>query len=350
MAFNKKLTFNKRFFVVVCTAAIAISSVGCEINSDTPVIGRLMKMKDDEVIKVGASICTVDEAKLVLMNLQNQYKNDFGGQVSWSQKMGNTTLEEFVLNKVQSDLSIVYAMSSLAEEEEITLTDDEKSLIEKAAKEYCDGLNDSEIEYANVSTETVESLYTNYYLADKVYADKTAAVSDEISDEEARVMKIQYIYIDTSETASEEAKNTLEEIKTQVESGSQDFLVQANKYSDTTPVQINIKKNEATELYQQKAFELTDGAISDVIIDDDGAYIVRCVNSYLERQTQNNKKQILLDNKIAAFEKIYNSYVEDNTTDMNEEAWEKIQVATNENVNAGNLFEIYEKYMSVESE
>ena len=183
MAFNKKLA-NKRFFVVVCTAAIAISSVGCEINSDTPVIGRLMKMKDDEVIKVGASICTVDEAKLVLMNLQNQYKNDFGGQVYWSQKMGNTTLEEFVLNKVQSDLSIVYAMSSLAQEEEITLTDDEKAS-EKAAKEYCDGLNDSEIEYANVNTETVESLYTNYYLADKVYVDKTSAVSGEISDEEA---------------------------------------------------------------------------------------------------------------------------------------------------------------------
>lgn len=344
------MTLNKKIFVVACIAAIAVSSVGCEINSDVPVIGSLMKMKDDEVIKIGGNICKVDEARLVLMNLQNQYKNDFGGQVPWSQKMGNVTLEEFVLNKVQSNLSIVYAMSALAKEEEISLTDDEKNIIENAAKEYCAGLNASETEYSNATIETVESLYTNYYLADKVYMEKTSAVSDEISDEEARVMKIQYIYIDTSKTASDEAKKILQEIKTQVEEGSQDFLVQANKYSDTTPVEINIKKNEATDKYKQRAFELTDGSISEIIMDDDGAYIVKCVNSYLEKQTQNNKKQILLDNKIAAFEKIYNSYIEDNTTDMNEEAWKKLEVKENENVNASNLFEIYDKYLSVENE
>lgn len=339
------MAIRKKVLALTMIGAVAITGVGCDIKTDTPVIGKFVGLKDNEIIKIGSSICTAEETKIVLMNLQNQYKKDFGQDVVWKQQMGDTTMEEYILDKVKSDLSVVYAMSALADDEKITLTDEEKNLIEQAAKEYYDGLNESEKKYADITTDSVESVYTNYYLADKVYADKTAGISESISDEEARVMKIQYIYIDTAEKDEEEAKETLKQVKKQVENGYQDFLVQANRHGDNEIVEINIKKNEADEEYELKAFELTNDAISKVITEENGVYLVKCINSYLEAETQANKAQIIMDSKIKAFNEAYSSYVEESANDFNTDAWKKIELSTDTDVTASNLFEIYEKYL-----
>lgn len=330
--------------VAVSAAIIAVSVTGCEIKTDTPVVGKIMGLKDDQVFKIGSSICTVDEMKVVLMDLQNQYKKDFGGQVDWKQKVGDTTLEKFILNKVEKDMSIVYAMSSLAEEKDITLTDEEKELVNQAAEEYYSSLNEAEKKYSGATKETIINIYKNYLLADKVYAGETEGISDDISDEEARVMQIQYIFVDTEKTDTDKATKTLNDIKEQVESSGQDFLVQAKTYGDNSTVEIEIKKNEADADYQVKAFELSDGQISEIVTQDDGLYLVKCVKSYLEKETLENKEKIILTNKSSAFKKVYDAYIGDNFTDKNAKAWEKITLTTDENVNVSNLFEIYEKY------
>lgn len=325
--------------------AIAIGTVGCNIDSDTPVIGKLVGLKDNEVIKIGSNICTTEEVKLVLMDTQNQYKKDFGSEISWTKQMGSTSMEEYILNKVKTDMSVVYAMSALALDEEITLTDEENNLISQAAKEYYQGLSEAEKSYTSATTDTIESLYRNYYLADKVYAEKTSGISESISDEEARVMKIQYIYINTTEVDVDKAKETLAKVKKQVENGYQDFLVQANKHGDNEVVEINLKKNEAKADFQMKAFELTDGSIGEVIVEKDGVYLVKCIKSYLENATLQNKKQIIMDSKIKAFEDDYNSYVKDNSNDFNKDAWSKLEFINDGNVTTSNLFEIYDKYL-----
>lgn len=343
------MRLSKRIAMATCAGVISLTCVGCDIKTDTPVIGNIMGLTDEQALKMGDLICSTDEVKVVLMNLQNSYKKDFGGQVSWEQNLGDTTLEEFILDKVQMDLSVVYAVSAIATQNEVTLTDEEESLIKQAAQEYVSGLTEAEKSYSNATEETVESIYKNYYLADKEYYNETSAISDTISDEEARVMKIQYIYIDTSKTAVEEAQDTLATVKKQVENGYQDFLLQANKYSDYEKVEINIKKNEADKDYEKKAFELKEGKLSEVITEDEGVYLVKCANSYLEKETIENKEQIILDSKISKFEEIYSEFIEENSSDINSDVWKEMKFSTDENVNASNLFDVYDKYLKVEN-
>lgn len=343
------MKISRKMTTAVCAGMISLACTGCDIKTDTPVIGNIMGLTDEQALKMGDVICSTEEAKLVLMNFQNQYKKDFGGQISWDQKLGDTTLKEFVLDKAETDLSVVYAVSAIAGKNEVTLTDEEEGLIEQAAKEYVSGLTDAEKSYSNATEETVKSVYKNYYLADKEYYIETGSISETISDEEARVMKIQYIYIDTSKTSSEDAQKTLTDVKKQVEKGYQDFLVQANKYSDGDAVERNIKKNEAEREHEIKAFELKEGKISDIITEEDGMYLVKCEKSYLENETLANKEQMIMDSKIKTFESVYAEFLEKNSCDINSKVWEGMSFSNDENVNASNLFEIYDKYLNVEN-
>lgn len=338
----------KKYIAIASMVVISTTTfTGCSFNSNTPVIGKIVGLNDNQAMKIGKTVCSMDEAKLVLMNLQNKYKKDFGSDVSWEQKIGDTTLKKYIIDKAESDLSIIYAMKSIAEEKSITLSSDEKEKVSKAAKEYLDSLNAEEKSYSNATQETVEALYTAYYLADKVYDHETAGVSDTVSDEESRVMKIQYIYIDKTKS-TEEAKKTLSNVKKQVENGYQDFLVQANKYTNASSVECNLKKNEASEEYMKKAFELSNGKISDVIVQDDGVYLVKCIQSYLEKETQENKKQIVIDNKIAKFNSEYSKYVKEKSGDLNKKVIEKIEFSNNKNIQNSTLFDVYNKYFAQE--
>ena len=47
----------------------------------------------------------------------------------------------------------------------------------------------------DVSEATIEKLYENYALASKVYTSLTTGVNEEVSDDEARVMEAQQIYV-----------------------------------------------------------------------------------------------------------------------------------------------------------
>lgn len=185
---------------------------GCGLKSDTPVVGDLFGLKSDEAFVVDKLICSVSEAKLIILNSANKYKNDFGGIVDWSQKLEKTTLGDFVKDEVKNDISITYTMAALADKNNVTIDDAEKTSIAAAAKEYYNSLTDEEKDYTTATEETVETLFTNYYKAKKAYNTLTANVGEEISDEEARVIKVQYIHIDTTKTKTNKATKQLEEV------------------------------------------------------------------------------------------------------------------------------------------
>ena len=109
---------------------------GCGLKSDTPVVGDLFGLKSDEAFVVDKLICSVPEAKLIILNSANKYKNDFGGIVDWSQKLEKTTLGDFVKDEVKNYISITYTMAALADKNNVTIDDAEKTSIAAAAKEY----------------------------------------------------------------------------------------------------------------------------------------------------------------------------------------------------------------------
>ena len=314
---------------------------GCGLKSDTPVVGDLFGLKSDEAFVVDKLICSVSEAKLIILNSANKYKNDFGGIVYWSQKLEKTTLGDFVKDEVKNDISITYTMAALADKNNVTIDDAEKTSIAAAAKEYYNSLTDEEKDYTTATEETVETLFTNYYKAKKAYNTLTANVGEEISDEEARVIKVQYIHIDTTKTKTNKATKQLEEVISLVNGGYQTFAKEAKQYSEDNVFEKILKKNEATKTYEKSAFNLSNSEISSIIHDGKDYYLVYCVNSYLKTETEKNKEEIIKNAQQTYFNHKYSKYLKDIDVDFNDDQAKKIKLSTDENVKAVNLMTVY---------
>ena len=249
---------------------------GCGLKSDTPVVGDLFGLKSDEAFVVDKLICSVSEAK-----------------------------------------SITYTMAALADKNNVTIDDAEKTSIAAAAKEYYNSLTDEEKDYTTATEETVETLFTNYYKAKKAYNTLTANVGEEISDEEAKVISL-------------------------VNGGYQTFAKEAKQYSDDELVTKTIKKNEATQDYEIAAFDLANEEMSSIITQDDGLYLVYCENSYLKDETAQNKSAIIESTKNSAFSKVYDNYISDVKSDFNTSAWDDIALPDGENMVSTNIMDVFD--------
>ena len=75
--------------IVALGLTLAMSSAvlfGCGCSSDTPIIGTLFGLKDNQVFKVDKLICNKPEYMVQVLDSANKYKAGFGGKVDWNSK------------------------------------------------------------------------------------------------------------------------------------------------------------------------------------------------------------------------------------------------------------------------
>lgn len=333
----------KKIVALGLVVALSVSSfTGCSFNSKTPVIGKIVGLGSSEMFKIDKEVCSKQEYMLVLMDTAGTYKADFGGKVDWNAIVSdNQTLQSYVMQKVKEDITVQYTLASMAKERNISLSTDESSMIKTKVAEYYKSLTSQEKEYTGASQENVESLYKNYYLADKVYDALAAEADAKISDEEARVMKIQYIRMNTDNTKEDKIKSTLKTVTDLVKGGYQTFAREAKQYSEDNVFEKILKKNEATKTYEKSAFNLSNSEISSIIHDGKDYYLVYCVNSYLKTETEKNKEEIIKNAQQTYFNHKYSKYLKDIDVDFNDDQAKKIKLSTDENVKAVNLMTVY---------
>lgn len=328
--------------LVLVMAMTSILVAGCK--TDTPIIGRFVGLENNEIFVVDELICTDSEYKLVLMNTQNTYKKDLGSISDWNVQVDDEyTLETFIKEKVKEDITVKYALSAMATNKGIVLSTNEQSKVIEAAATYYTSLSDAEKEYTGASQTDVENVFKNYLLADKVYRQLTEPIGTKITDEEARVIKIQYIRINSDNTKESTINRTLRDVTDLVNGGYQQFSREAKQYSEDDVIEKTIKKNEATAKFEVEAFNLATGEISNIIQDGNNYYLIYCVESYMEDDTIKNKNSIIEKEKQAYFNKQYTEYLVEAKTDFNTKAWNKIELTTDENVINATLISEFEK-------
>lgn len=309
-------------------------------------------LTNNEIFKINGSACTKPEAMLFLTTMKNTYESSFG-QEMWEKKFGDTTLQEYVKSIVKNQLAQMKCLNLLAKKKKITLTEAEKEKVKQVAQIYYSGLNQDEITYMGITQDTVEKVYTQYALAEKVYNELTQGINTEISDADARVIKVQQIFIKTyrmddnnnkvefSEEEKADALTRIQSIQQSVNSG-EDFYSLAEKYNEDTQIEYQFGKGEMVEAFENAAFALTDGQVSDIVETDTGYHIIKCMEDYMVDETEANKVKLLDKEKEDAFQKIYDPFVEDLTSEFNDKVWDNISFQSNENVKTSNFYEVYE--------
>lgn len=333
-----------------CTAtflAVSILMTGCSLGGKN--IRLTTGLKDSELFKIDGSALEVSEALIYLTTEKNLYEESYGSGI-WSKSIGAITFEEYVKNSVKNRLAEIKTLNLLAVKENIKLSNEEKEIVKKDAKEYFEGLTKEEKKYMDIDVDKVYKVYKEYRLAEKVYSELVKDVNPEISDADAKVIKVAAIYaktytIDASEkrvdyTAEEKeaVKKNLTKLLDTINNG-EDFMTVAANNTDADQVEYQFGKGEMIKEFEEVAFALKVDQVSGVIETPDGYYVIKCISDYLEDETQKNKATLIQKAKNKAFKDIYDPFVEKLSSEFNEKAWEKIEFSKMTDIKVSNFYE-----------
>lgn len=309
----------------------------------------------DEVFRIGDESCSVSEVMVYLTAMQNQYEEVYGEEI-WEISQDGTTLEESVKETILAQIAQIKTMCLLAEEKGISLDAEALENVSLAAEEYYASLSETERGLLDVDGVTIEKLYREYTLANLVYQEIIDGVNPEISDDEARTIVVQHILLRTdSQSGSGSREDYADDLKEAVyekaceiramalEEG-QDFTELASKYSEDTTITYSFGKGEMEEAFEEAAFALETGEISEVVETSAGFHIIKCISTFDREQTDLNKLTIVEERRKEVFGEEYNAFVETLVRQLNEELWSEVHLIHDEALQTSSFFEIYAKY------
>ena len=331
----------KRKLVTLCLALALLSSslTGCTIG-DTEIVLNTNSVGRRQIFSINGDKCTREEALLYLCNYQNIYGYAFGLNL-WEQDTAKLeegqTLEEYVKDVTLAELANIMCMSQLAEQQEISLTAEELDKVAKAAEEYYASLNKEERSYIGIDKNELKKFYEKYAIAQKLYNTLTQGVNEEVSDDEARVMRVQQIFVKSQEKALLVQKKLENKEK---------FDSLASTYNEASVIEKNLARGELPKEVDDVVFHLDDGETSKMITTEKGYYFIKCLNKFDEELTEENKDNIIVKRRKEQFDDKFLAFIEKSQFELNERVWEEIKVDTSGNIKTSSFFEVYEKYFT----
>ncbi|MBQ8663215.1 MAG: peptidyl-prolyl cis-trans isomerase [Eubacterium sp.] len=287
------------------------------------------------VFKIGKEKCSMTEAKILLVNYQNQYRDVYGVDLWKATENDNQELESYIKDLTISQLAEIYMMAYIGEDQDMELTDVELEHVQAAAAAYYGSLNDAEKDYFGASEKDMEALYEKYAMARKVFATLTQNVSQEVSDDDARVMSVMQIYTEDKATATT-AYN-------KVKSGSE-FSAVAATYDESGTINTTVDRLSVPAEAEDAVFDLSNEEYTPVLETADGYYIYYCVNNYEESLTEENKEKVLAARMEEAVASTYETYAASTDSRMYADAWEQVKVNTDEALTTITFFDVFEEY------
>lgn len=314
----------------ILTGVLAMTLLlgGCNIGGREIVITGGLGSR--EVFRIGGESCKLTEVKVYLANYQNIYGKSYGIDL-WEQRFHKEELTEYIKEITLSEMGRIVCMDLLAEEQEISLGEEERQKIKDAAKEYYQSLTEEEKEFTEATESDIVSMYEDYVLADKVYQSLTEGINAEVSDDEARIMEAMQIYV--------KGKKTAKEVEQKLAAG-EDFAAVASNYNKKSVIEITFGRGELPEEVEKEAFELDNEEISPCIAAEDGYYFIKCINKFNEELTDANKFKIVETREKAAFDDVYEEFVSGLDSKLNTEAWEDIALVTDGSITTDSFFEV----------
>lgn len=328
-------SFKKNVALIMSVALASCFLPGCSAPEKETQIVLTSPFEEDEVFRIDESSCRLAEVRVYMKQVKDQYEGLFGSEI-WTKDLGDVTLGEELKDTILARLAQLKVMSLLAADHGIELTQEETDEAQRMAGEYLDSLSDNELEKSGADQEIISNMYSEYMLAEKVYNKLTGDVNPEISDDEARTIKVKHILIKTyfadvsgnrvelGTKAKKRAKKKLENIRQEIMDGA-DFDELAQKYNEDDKTAYSFMKGDMPEAFEDAAFELDTDEVSQVVETPYGYHLIKCVSTFDRDETDQNKEKIVRERKNEAFNEIYGEFVRTVHSNLNEELWNSIE-------------------------
>lgn len=324
--------------VILVIALTAPVLDGCKVG-DTEVRITSARLRNHRTIfRINDYKCDIRMAKLYLCNYRNLYGRTYGIDL-WDNY--DPDLEQYVKDVTVQELTHIACMDMLAQKQSMKLTAEEKKQTQEAATTYYQSLTEAEKEFLNMHESDIREAYEDYALAEKLYREMTHGTNEEVSDDEARVIRVQQIFVSDAQKLASVRKAL---------NGGEDFLAVANAYNEAKETECTVARGDYPEKVEQVAFDLANDECSAPIQTDKGYYIIKCLNKYEKELTEANKETIRISRKKERFESDYRTFVSESTFRLNEELWNSVTLKDVKGIQTDSFFALYDQYFQNEEE
>lgn len=283
-----------------------------------------------------------NEAMVYLKSVQDKYEKDYGKDI-WNVDIfgDGKTFGEHIKDEVIKQITEIKVICDKAEQEGIYLTEEEKADAASYAAEHFAGLSDADIDRYLVSRELLEQVYSENILAEKVFETKTIDVDTNVPDLTARQITVQHILIYGTELDEEgnrkplpfeQRESAYEKINLLLERArnGEDFYSLAEANSEDDVIEYTFGRgggpDKFSDAFEQAAFNLKTGEISDVITTDYGWHIIYCVTDFNEDATTQVKENIIEERRTKLFADLYEQWSADYDVVINSDVWDAISL------------------------
>lgn len=277
------------------------------------------------------------EAMIFVAEEKNRYENKFGSAL-WNLKSGDGNLyfKDYIVTIVKGFIEKIMVLKLAANDLNIVISPADNDKIMEASIEYFNELSLADKDYIGCDEKDVIAAFTDYHIARLAIDNLTKKASDELSISEAKVMKVQYIVFDDRDTAYK----TVEELKNR----GANFAYFAKTRSKDTEIELIIKRGDETSTRFPRLFYLSDGQVSDVIQFKNQYYLFKCIDDYLEEETEDRRLEILKSMKNEEFDENFQKYLDEYKIRSNSTYWRDIDLKEGYDCKINKFDNIYYKY------
>ncbi len=344
----------RKYLLFVFTFLLsAMFLAGCTLWNGKQVI-LTTGFEEDELFFIEDLKCREAEFNVYYQTFRKQYEAAYGSGI-WEKQVEGESLKDRIREDTLSGIARLKACNLLAKERDVSLTENELKQCERAAEQYMSSFTDSDRELLGITEEDVVRMYQEYALANKVYRSITSGINPEISDDEARTIKVKQILIRTtsSDPLGNRVPDTEEQkqedlvlahrIREELENG-EDFDILADRYHEGTSVEYSVGKDGAyPQEFIDTAFSLDKDQISDVIETEYGYHIIKCISTLDRDETDANKKKILEKKRDQAFTEVYDEFVKKLYSGFHDELWDSLEWEEKEPNEGESFLDIYKR-------
>lgn len=179
-------------FTVFCSCGCSSGRTKATINGYTFTLTT--DSGDEAVIRGGDEYITSAQVRVLLEAVRTGYENALTSDI-WTMELANRSFKAHVDNMVLDMAARLVLVNMLADDKHIALSDSELADCTARADAFYDEHSE---DIAYIKRDELRKLFAMMVLSDKVYDELTRSVDTQVSVDEARVIRIQYIYSDKS--------------------------------------------------------------------------------------------------------------------------------------------------------
>mgnify|MGYP000992874075 CR=1 FL=1 len=299
------------------------------------------KLFEKEVVSVGDKKVSYSEAMAYFKSFQAQVEKQYGPDVWGYDFGGGQTFEALAKQDIMNMMVQNKIIGQKADKYNVSISEDEEAQIKENTTKFLAGITDEDKAKYGITEEIVTNIFRDDLLKQKVYEAATLDVNTEVSDEEAKQITIQHLLIKTQKTdkdgktvefspeekaaAREKAEKLLKEAKK-----TKDFKKLAEDNTEDSNVEYTFGKGQMVKPFEEAAFAMKPGEVSDIVETDYGYHILYCVSDFNEDATQAKKEDIIKQRQSDAFQKLYTEWQKEVKVKVNDELWDSFTFVSEE--------------------